>query len=462
MLVIPTDEEFELAKAALACLHLTSEQRGENHDSQDHGRTRARRHGTTIRSRNRHSNGPLSAEELRLIDAYWRAANYLCGRPDLPARQSAALASAYARGHQAASARPLGHDAGTQLHLRASEPGHQGARPGHDHGHRPGSRRSGNRRQHVARGHVQRALRGRLARRRRAWLGCSSSSRSQAEFRVTARRRCPGSIHEGGELGYSLSHAFGAAFDNPDLIVTCVVGDGEAETGPLATVVALQQVPQPGDRRRGPADPASQRLQDRQSHRAGAHPARGPRVAPRRLRLAAVLRQRRPARARCTRRWRPRWTACIDEIHEIQATCRARESAQTRALADDRAAEPEGLDRAQLRSTATRSRVRGARIRCRSTACATNPEHLRAARGSGCASYDPASLFDENGAPIAELRALAPVGQRRIGDNPHANGGLLRRDLQHAGLRRLRRAGPRARARTAEAARARSAGSCAT
>ena len=57
----------------------------------------------------------------------------------------------------------------------------------------------------------------------------------------------PGSIHEGGELGYALSHAYGAAFDNPDLIVACVVGDGEAETGPLATELALEQVPQPGD-----------------------------------------------------------------------------------------------------------------------------------------------------------------------------------------------------------------------
>ena len=57
----------------------------------------------------------------------------------------------------------------------------------------------------------------------------------------------PGSIHEGGELGYALSHAYGAAFDNPDLIVACVVGDGEAETGPLADELALQQVPQPRD-----------------------------------------------------------------------------------------------------------------------------------------------------------------------------------------------------------------------
>ena len=83
----------------------------------------------------------------------------------------------------------------------------------------------------------------------------------------------PGSIHEGGELGYSLSHAFGAAFDNPDLIVACVIGDGEAETGPLGDRVAVQQVPQPDHRRRRAADPASQRLQDQQPDRPGPHRA---------------------------------------------------------------------------------------------------------------------------------------------------------------------------------------------
>ena len=110
----------------------------------------------------------------------------------------------------------------------------------------------------------------------------------------------PGSIHEGGELGYALSHAYGAAFDNPDLIVACVVGDGEAETGPLATSWHSQQVPQPGARRRGAADPASQRLQDRQSDRARAHPARGARRAHARLRLRAAFRRGRRSRRRCT------------------------------------------------------------------------------------------------------------------------------------------------------------------
>ena len=86
----------------------------------------------------------------------------------------------------------------------------------------------------------------------------------------------PGSIHEGGELGYALSHAYGAAFDNPDLLVACVVGDGEAETGPLATSWHSNKFLNPRDRRRGPADPAPQRLQDRQPD--GARPDPGGRA----------------------------------------------------------------------------------------------------------------------------------------------------------------------------------------
>ena len=74
----------------------------------------------------------------------------------------------------------------------------------------------------------------------------------------------PGSIHEGGELGYALVHAYGAAFDNPDLLVCCVVGDGEAETGPLAASWHSNKFVDPGARRRGAAGAAPQRLQDRQ------------------------------------------------------------------------------------------------------------------------------------------------------------------------------------------------------
>ena len=110
----------------------------------------------------------------------------------------------------------------------------------------------------------------------------------------------PGSIHEGGELGYSLSHAYGAAFDNPDLIVACVVGDGEAETGPLRHELALQQVPQSGARRRGAADPAPERLQDRQPDRAGAHPARGARSTSCAATATSRISSRATTRRRCT------------------------------------------------------------------------------------------------------------------------------------------------------------------
>ena len=84
----------------------------------------------------------------------------------------------------------------------------------------------------------------------------------------------PGSIHEGGELGYSLVHAYGAVFDNPDLMACCVIGDGEAETGALATSWHSNKFLNPARDGAVLPDPASERLQDRRTHRAGAHSAR--------------------------------------------------------------------------------------------------------------------------------------------------------------------------------------------
>ena len=92
----------------------------------------------------------------------------------------------------------------------------------------------------------------------------------------------PGSIHEGGELGYALSHAYGAIMDNPSLFVPAIVGDGEAETGPLAYRLAVQQAREPAHRRYRAADPAPQRLQDRQPDHPVPHlRRRAPRVLPR-------------------------------------------------------------------------------------------------------------------------------------------------------------------------------------
>ena len=106
----------------------------------------------------------------------------------------------------------------------------------------------------------------------------------------------PGSIHEGGELGYALSHAYGAAFDNPDLLVCAVVGDGEAETGPLATSWHSNKFLNPVQRRGRPADPPPQRLQDREPDGPRPDPGGGAPGADGGLRPPAVLRGgRRPA-----------------------------------------------------------------------------------------------------------------------------------------------------------------------
>ena len=217
---------------------------------------------------------PLSDEEVRLLDAYWRAANYL------------SVGQIYLLDN------PLLREPLRPEHVKPRLLGHFGTTPGLNliYAHlnraiiqretstsiyvtRAGARRAGTGRQRLPRRHLQRGL---PAHRAATRTGCSALFRQfsfPGGIPSHVAPETPGSIHEGGELGYALSHAFGAAFDNPDLLVACVVGDGEAETGPLATELARQQVPEPAHRRRGAADPAPERLQDRQPDRARAHPA---------------------------------------------------------------------------------------------------------------------------------------------------------------------------------------------
>ena len=185
----------------------------------------------------------LSDGELRLIDAYWRAANYL-SVGQIYLLDNPLLREPLQPEH--VKPRLLGHwgtTPGLELRLRAHEPRDPELGPRRDLRDRARARRPGGGRQRLPRRHLHRGLPGDHAGTRRGCGGCSGSSRSRAGSRPTWRRRRPGSIHEGGELGYALSHAYGAAFDNPDLLVCCVVGDGEAETGPLATRLALEQVP---------------------------------------------------------------------------------------------------------------------------------------------------------------------------------------------------------------------------
>ena len=194
------------------------------------------------------------------------------GRADLPARQPAAARAAAARARQAAAARPLRHDARPEPRLRAPEPRDPRARPRRDLRHRPRPRRPGARRERVPRGHVQRGLPARSARDEDGLRALFRQFSFPGGIPSHVAPETPGSIHEGGELGYALAHAFGAAFDNPDLLVACVVGDGEAETGPLATSWHANKFLNPRTRRRRAADPAPERLQDREPDRARAHP----------------------------------------------------------------------------------------------------------------------------------------------------------------------------------------------
>ena len=234
----------------------------------------------------------------------------------------------------------------------------------------------------------------------------------------------PGSIHEGGELGYVLTHAFGAAFDNPDLIVVAVVGDGEAETGPLegswkgisflnpardGAVLPILHLN--GYKIAGPtvlgraADDAIRSLLA--GHGYDVHFVSGDDPA-----------------ARPSATSRRRSTRCVAKIRAIQRDARAHGVQRDAALAGDRPAHAEGLDRARRSSTACRSRARSARTRCRSPNVTTNPEHL-AMLEAWMKSYRPEELFDDRGRLMQALAELAPKGDRRMGANPHANGGTL-------------------------------------
>ena len=237
----------------------------------------------------------------------------------------------------------------------------------------------------------------------------------------------PGSIHEGGELGYALVHAYGAAFDNPDLVVACVIGDGEAETGPLAAswhsnkflnpvtdgavlpILHLNgyKIANPTVLARIPQDELESLMYGygyRPITVAGDDPANVHRQ------LAAALDE------------------AFDQIGGHPAGGAAGRRDRPTAVADDRAAHPEGLDRARRRSTARRSRAPGGRIRCRCPR-RTQPRAPGAARGMAAQLPSPRSCSTTQGALRPELRALAPTGQRRMSANPHANGGLLLRDL---------------------------------
>ena len=237
----------------------------------------------------------------------------------------------------------------------------------------------------------------------------------------------PGSIHEGGELGYSLSHAFGAAFDNPGLIVACVIGDGEAETGPLATSWQSNKF----------MDPVSDGAVLPILHLNG-YKISNPTV------LARIEKEELEQFLRgCG--WAPLFVEGDDPdtMHELMAT--ALESAiedisrmQKTARDHDSPARPR-WPMIVLRSpkgwTGPKV-VDGLPIegtfRAHQVPMLVDPDHLDHVPllDSWMRSYKPEELFDASGRLIPELQELAPKGDRRMGSNRHANGGLLLKDLK--------------------------------
>ena len=236
----------------------------------------------------------------------------------------------------------------------------------------------------------------------------------------------PGSINEGGELGYSLLHAFGAAFDNPELIVCCVIGDGEAETGALATSWHSNKFLNPV--RDGAVLPIL--------HLNG-YKIAGPTVLARipKAELTDLLRGF-GYRAYFVEGDDPQTMhqlmgATMDqvlaEIHEIQRTARTRGFAGRPQWPMIVLNTPKGwtgpavVDGKKVEGTFRSHQVPLAGL-------ATNPRHLRLLE-QWMRGYRPEELFDADGRLIPELADLAPKGARRMGANPHANGGLLLEDL---------------------------------
>ncbi|XOK15428.1 phosphoketolase (plasmid) [Agrobacterium tumefaciens] len=242
----------------------------------------------------------------------------------------------------------------------------------------------------------------------------------------------PGSIHEGGELGYALVHAYGAAFDNPDLIVACVVGDGEAETGPLAASWHSGKFLNPA--RDGAVLPilhlngykiANPTLLARTSDTDIDHLFRGYGYEPFFVGGHEPEKMHRQMSAVLDR--------VFDRIRSIQAQARSGETESLPRWPMIVLRSPKGwtgpkeVDGKKVEDFWRAHQVPVAN-------CRENEGHRRILE-DWMRSYDPEDLFDANGRLKEELRTLSPRGVRRMGANPHGNGGLLRKEIQVPDIR---------------------------
>jgi xylulose-5-phosphate/fructose-6-phosphate phosphoketolase len=369
--------------------------------------------------------GPLSPAELHAIDAYWRAANYL------------SVGQIYLLDN------PLLREALSLKHIKPRLLGHWGTTPGlnfiYVHLNRiikrddldviyiagPGHGGPGMVANTYLEGtyselypEVSRDLAGlqRLCKQFSFPGGIPSHVAPET----------PGSIHEGGELGYSLAHAYGAAFDNPDLIVACVVGDGEAETGPLATAWHSNKFLNPitdgavlpilhlnGYKIASPTVLARISGQELESLFRGygyrPYLVEGSEPEAAHQAMAAAM------------------DAVLAEIRTIQTNARAGGEATRPRWPMIILRTPKGwtgpktVDGKKTEGSWRSHQVPLADLE-------SKPEHVRQLE-QWLKSYRAEELFDEAGALIPELAALAPEGDRRMGANPHANGGILLEDL---------------------------------
>ena len=371
------------------------------------------------------SGSPLSAEELRKIDAYWRAANYL------------SVGQIYLLQN------PLLREPLQLEHIKPRLLGHWGTTPGlnfiYVHFNRLIKRDDLNMIYIIGPGHGGPGI---VA---NTYLeGTYSEIYPNIAQSVEGMQRLfkqfsfpggipshvapetPGSIHEGGELGYSIAHAFGAAFDNPELLVCCVVGDGEAETGPLATSWHSNKFLNPA--RDGAVLPILHlngykianptvmgRMSDEELNRLftghGYKPyfVEGHEPGAMHQLMAATL------------------DAIVEEIHGIQNRYRRGEGNGVPGWPMMVLRTPKGwtgpkmVDGKPVENTWRAHQVPLSEP-------ASRPDHLRQLE-EWMKSYRPEELFNEEGRLIPELAELAPKGDRRMGANPHANGGLLLKDL---------------------------------
>ncbi len=368
---------------------------------------------------------PLSDDLLRKIDAYWRAANYL------------SVGQIYLLDN------PLLREPLTKAHVKPRLLGHWGTTPGlnfiYAHLNRVIKRDDLNVLYVAGPGHGGPGLVANVYLEGTYSEVYPTITRDEAGMKRLFKQfsfpggipshvapETPGSIHEGGELGYALSHAYGAAFDNPDLLVACVVGDGEAETGPLATSWHSNKFLNPA--RDGAVLPIL--------HLNGfkiANPcflARIPEDELRKLILGygyaphfvtgdepmAVHRQMAAA-----------LDACVADIRRIQTEARTNgfKSRPTWPMIVLRTPKgwtcPHEIDGKVVEGSWRSHQV--------PMADAQTETHVRVLEG-WLKSYRPEELFDAAGRLIPELAELAPAGDRRMGANPHANGGALLRDLE--------------------------------